>query len=1000
MYSTDFGSRRTIGTCGILVLLICALAGCSQRQYRIRADKEVKYLVTQKSNDPRWDLSNFTIGMDPRARFFDPTDPDGPPMPYDDPASHRYMHCVAGKKGYPCWHMYGDWYDLENPRWKELLTQYNEVGEDGAIKLTMNGSVCLAQVHLPDYRTQIEQIYLSALDVSAERYRFDVQFFGDSSTVFSHTGKLKSPIGEQNTLTYGAVGPDSTYRLAKHFATGADLLVGFANSFVWQFAGPDTNVTTSLLNFSLVQPLLRSGGRVFALETLTIAERVLLGNLRAFQRYRQGFYTTITVGNSFVGPVQGPQRRGGFFGGTGITGFTGQGAGGIGGVASGQFGIAAGGAGGGGGGGGGIGFVSGSAGSVGGFVGLLQLLQSVRNAESNLNVSVRTVGLLEANLDAGLIDIVQVDSFRQQIESNRANLLSAQIAYETQLDSFKTVNLGLPPDVAVKIDDSMLSQFQFLDPKTTAVQHMFDDFINEVGLLPMEPSEPDLRKAVEVLATLRQRLADQFRMAQDDMQVLEAKVSDRKRTMPAKQASQFDADRKRLSESLADVETRFQQTEGVVTNLEHSVTAEGRGKLADEIVAAATGLSGLNQELLLVKARARLESVTIPSIQLPADHALEIARAHRLDWMNNRASLVDTWRLISWNANQLKAGLDLTFSGDMGTVGNNPAAFNGQNGSLRVGLRFDAPFTRRLERNNYRNALITYQQQRRQLYQYQDGVNFTLRNLIRTLNQLETNLEIQRRAVVIAIRRVDKTREDLSKPPAPTKATQPGQLAEPVETLGPTVAQNLIQALNDLQNVQNVFISVVLNHYENRMLLYRELGIMELDDCGMWIDKPLVEADWLSEEQSPLPPAVPVEWMQEAGVDPKELHEVAVESEKESNAVDFDRLASPAALDASARGIDDARYDVRSRDKASAAGTKAARLAVPRRGQSDTRLPEPAPKQPRRQRAPAEDDDGQPALLIPSETASRLRLSGATAAEPIDEAPSERLEPREPVFRR
>ena len=55
--------------------------------------------------------------------------------------------------------------------------------------------------------------------------------------------------------------------------------------------------------------------------------------------------------------------------------------------------------------------------------------------------------------------------------------------------------------------------------------------------------------------------------------------------------------------------------------------------------------------------------------------------------------------------------------------------------------------------------------------------------------------------------------------------------------------------------------SVVLNHYENRMLLYRELGIMELDNCGMWIDKPINEADWLIEEQCPLPPEVPDEWL-------------------------------------------------------------------------------------------------------------------------------------------
>jgi hypothetical protein len=234
--------------------------------------------------------------------------------------------------------------------------------------------------------------------------------------------------------------------------------------------------------------------------------------------------------------------------------------------------------------------------------------------------------------------------------------------------------------------------------------------------------------------------------------------------------------------------------------------------------------------------------------------------------------LVDQWRLIAFNANALRAGLDVFFEGDLGNVGNNPVAFNGQNGSLRVGMRFDAPFTRRLERNNYRSVLVQYQLERRQLYQYQDGVNFTLRNLLRTLNQLEVNLEIQRRAMVIAIRRVDKTREDLNEPPPPTL---PGQ---PVQLLGPTVAQNLIFALNDLLASQNVFMSVIFNHFENRMLLYRELGIMELDDCGIWIDKPINAADWLTEEQCPMPPAIPSQWMKDAGVEPEDLEAGAAQS--------------------------------------------------------------------------------------------------------------------------
>ena len=281
--------RRIARAFGFLILFVGMLVGCNQRLYRLRADKEVKYLVVQKSNDPRWDLHNFTIGMDPRSRYFDPTDPDGVPMPFDDPASHRYMHCVAAKKGYPCWHMYGDWYGLENPRWKDVLTRYNEVKEDGSVRLSMNGSVCLAQVHSSDFRTQVETIYLSALDVSTERYRFDVQFFGDSSTVYNAAGKALSPAGTQNTLTVGEppgspAGSPAVNSIAfnKMFATGGELVVGIANSFVWQFAGKDSNSASSLLNFAFVQPLLKGGGRVVALETLTRAERRSIVQLTRF----------------------------------------------------------------------------------------------------------------------------------------------------------------------------------------------------------------------------------------------------------------------------------------------------------------------------------------------------------------------------------------------------------------------------------------------------------------------------------------------------------------------------------------------------------------------------------------------------------------------------------------------------------------------------------------------------------------------------------------------
>jgi outer membrane protein TolC len=234
--------------------------------------------------------------------------------------------------------------------------------------------------------------------------------------------------------------------------------------------------------------------------------------------------------------------------------------------------------------------------------------------------------------------------------------------------------------------------------------------------------------------------------------------------------------------------------------------------------------------------------------------------------MNNRAALVDSWRLIEYNANALQSTLNLTLSGDVGTISNSsPKAFSGPTGSVQAGLQFDGPFTRLLERNNYRQALIDYQRDRRQLIQYEDSVNLGLRRTLRLLEELRLNLEIQRRAVVIAVRRVDQTQESLSKPPEPVK---PG---EPAAQLGPTAAQNLLTALSDLRNSQNNFMSVWLNYYARRMTLMRDLGVMEIDETGRWVDRPLGEALAQAPEEPPLPPPLPAEWLQEAGVDPRQI---------------------------------------------------------------------------------------------------------------------------------
>ena len=102
------------------------------------------------------------------------------------------------------------------------------------------------------------------------------------------------------------VSREGGFEARRMFAAGGELLAGFANSFVLEL-GSESNFSASLLNFAFVQPLLRGAGKDVALEQLTLAERNLLGNLRSYSQFRQGFYTQVVIGE--LG-VSGPQRFG------------------------------------------------------------------------------------------------------------------------------------------------------------------------------------------------------------------------------------------------------------------------------------------------------------------------------------------------------------------------------------------------------------------------------------------------------------------------------------------------------------------------------------------------------------------------------------------------------------------------------------------------------------------------------------------------------------------
>jgi len=446
----------------LLVFVVIAAGGCSRTgrtEYRLQADREAYGVIAERNVDPRWQAADYSIEIDPRSRYFDPHDPDRPPMPEDDPASHQYMQLVDGMKGWKHWNDNGIRAELENPRWRDALAEYVKVGKDGAVKLNIDSALQLAYIHSPSHQGQLETLYLSALDVTTERFRLDTQFFGEYGATYDNNRTLKT-----DQLTVGA---DPVLQAQRRFATAGELLIGFANSFVVEFTDSSANFTSSLANFSFVQPLLRGAGRDVALEQLTFAERALLANLRAYHQYRQGFYTQIAIGELGVG---GPQRSGG---GTVISGFGGQS-------------------------------------GVSGYIGLLQQLQWKRNTEDNLSLQERTLARLAAFQDIGVIDLVQVDQFRQSIEDERANLLQSRNGLELALDYYKTGTLGLPPDLPIELDDSLIRKFQLVARDATKVEDAIVELQDRVGKLPDDTGVEPIRRVLIDASTLVKPIQSQL----------------------------------------------------------------------------------------------------------------------------------------------------------------------------------------------------------------------------------------------------------------------------------------------------------------------------------------------------------------------------------------------------------------------------------------------------------------------------------------------------------
>jgi len=142
-------------------------------------------------------------------------------------------------------------------------------------------AVAMATAHNRAYQTQKEALYLSALSLTDERHKYARQWFGTIDGSYTSGG------GEENSL----VGFDQLHLIGD----GVLVSTGLAIDWIRFLSGDPRTSLRSVLSATVPAPILGSGAGKVAREQLTQAERNVLYDIRAFNRYRKTFVVNIVT---------------------------------------------------------------------------------------------------------------------------------------------------------------------------------------------------------------------------------------------------------------------------------------------------------------------------------------------------------------------------------------------------------------------------------------------------------------------------------------------------------------------------------------------------------------------------------------------------------------------------------------------------------------------------------------------------------------------------------
>lgn len=913
--------------------LILSAGGCTRRFFQRRADAEVDNILATKDKYARWRLRDYYVWPHPLSRFADTTDWNRPPMPPDDPAAwdlspHPQRPIFRGHaywQGTGYLDLMAKW-DKENrarieeeqkkttveeegeepllpgetktfeERMAEINAQINrelnppvtptgllyedflagpETGEPKPFLLDMAQIVQLGFLNSREFQVQREELYLTCLALTAERFAFIAQPYLTEVAVRQRAAR-QSTLGRRNRWL-----STTNTGFTKLFSTGALLLFNFANQTIYNLGHNAGFSSISNINLDFVQPFLAGGGRAVALEPLTQAERDVVYAIRQFYRFRQQYFVFfgagqlsfipgVTVGVSAIYPsVVGqpfPFVPGPFTLPIVANPATVQ--------VSPQPPLAA-------------NLGAGVVVTPQGYLNTVRARGVLVNYYKNIQNLQRFLVLLRAYVEGGLANQVQAGSVEQQLLTSISTALSNHAGYRTNLDQLKQ-QLGLPMTVRISLDPAPLKPMYDL---TSNYEKLFVDterVIYNAMQLYKASETSELRQRLHQLidrtpllrgTQTRQRLRERWKYWEEryrnlgEADRLEAlvkavealrqelnKMARERGKRPGEEVSEeekrrenelyMESDVAALEYWLSVYERQPWKKEKDAEKKQERITSVVRNLNAALLAAVGQGIVERQQQIKESwPALPRVCAGGVDMLSAPESEALLAAErtvmTSRVDLMNVRAQLVDGWRKIRVAANALMGtfNVDYHFASSTPTNVARPFGFTGSRNVNQVTFDASPPLVRILQRNNYRSTLIYFQQARRNLMAFEDQLLFNIRLDLRNLRAAaNTILRVTKRQIELAYQQVDQALQQFSQPqPPPASGLEPAGLVGPVAgrgTVGDPAAltTQLLGRQSALLAAQNSLYTNWIGYLTARMYFYRELGTIRLDNRGVWID--------------------------------------------------------------------------------------------------------------------------------------------------------------------